>query len=204
VARLAFLLLLVAAGALLVALLFDHRGRRDVRFDRLRQAFLHGMPLQGGRPGSVSLPEVAHPDGLRFRAPASWTIDMLQVDRVRPDVPAEGRRVQVEVLQLEGAGPVADVLKGIPIDGERSVEVLPNGHVLMKSLEAVRGPGVPVASYTWRLARAAPRGGLQLGVFRLRLPLEAAAEVIGQVDLGTLEREIREAVLFDGAVEGVG
>ena len=203
-ALLILLLLLVLAGALVVALFFDHRGRRDGRFERLRQAFLHGTPLQGhSRP--VSLAEFAHPGGLRFRAPASWTIDRLEAERARPHVPGEGRRVQVEVVDLEGSGSVADALKRIPIDGERSVEELPNGHVLMKSLEAVRGAGVPLASYTWRLGRVAPRGGLQLAVFRLRLTLEDAAEVIGQVDLGTLEREIREATFSDGpSAEGAG
>jgi hypothetical protein len=197
--RFVVLLLLFVAGALVVALFFDHRGRRDARVDRLRHAFLHGAPLAGtSRPAALT--EVVHPGGLRFRAPASWTVDIVDDARVATPAapPAGSRRIAVEVVTLEGAASPADVLKSLVVDGERAVHVLANGHALMKSVETVEGPGGLVASYTWRLGRAADGGRLQLAVFRLPLPVEGAADVIAQADLGTLDREVRDATFADG------
>jgi hypothetical protein len=203
-ARFVLLVLLVIAGALVVALFLDHRGRRDARFDRLRQAFLHGVPLQGSA-HPASLAAVAHPEGLRFRTPGSWAIALRPGGDTGP--PPDGRRcVEVEVVRLQGTatGSLADALKAIPTEGERSVEALANGHVLMKSLESGHGAGGPLASYTWRLGRPVPGGGLQLAVFRLSLPVETAAEVIAQADLATLEREVREATFFDAPPAAAG
>jgi hypothetical protein len=111
-----------------------------------------------------------------------------------------GRRVEVDVVPLDGvaSGSVTEALERLPARGERSLEALPNGNVLMKSVEAVRGPGGALAAYTWRLGRATARGGLQMAEFRLCLPVETAAEVIAQADLATLDREVREAAFADG------
>ena len=199
-ARFILLLLLLVAGALVIALFFDHRSRQDARFDRLRQAFLHGRPLAGySRPATAV--EVVHPDGVQFRAPASWVVDVVKGERPAVEAPAAGgRRVQVEVIWLQdrAAGPIADALKALEPERERSLETLPNGHVLAKSLVPVRTAGGWVASYTWRLARSEPGGGLRIAVFRLQLPVEAAPDVIAQSDLGTLEREVREATFSSG------
>jgi hypothetical protein len=133
---------------------------------------------------------------MRFRAPASWTIDTDPARR--GEAATTARRVVVEVLQLESpaaAGPQAVVaaLQGLPAQGERSVEVLPNGHVLMKTVEAVGDRQGLRASYTWHLARAVPGRRLQVAVFRLQLPVAAAGEVFAQADLATLDREVRDA-----------
>lgn len=200
--RFIVLLLLVIVGALVVALFFDHRSRRDARIDRLRWAFLHGSPLAGyTRPSNLA--EVVHPGGMRFRAPASWTIEMAESKgAVHAGAPEGARRVRVEVRLLDGPAPagtesVAEALKTLEAEGERSVEVLPNGHVLMKTLEPARSEKGLVASYVWRLGRVSPPRGVEIAVFRLGLPVEAAGEVIAQSDLATLDREIREAA-FSG------
>jgi hypothetical protein len=197
-ARFVLVLLLVAAGALVIALFFDLRGRRDARFDRLRQSFLHGLPLQGySRP--ASLVEIVHPKGVTFRAPGAWTVDMREGPPAPAAVPDGGRCVEIEVLHLEGhpSGSLTDALKSLPAEGGQAVEELPNGHVLMKTVEPTRGPQGLLATYTWRLGHATPGHGFQLAVFRLRLPVETAAEVIAQVDLATLEREVREATFSE-------
>jgi hypothetical protein len=194
-ARFVLLLLLVVAGALVIALVFDNKSRRDTRFDRLRWAFLHGRPLAGySRP--ASLMEFVHPGGMRFRAPASWAIEMVDGERTISAGTADGgRRVRIEVLRLEGpaSGSAVEALKSLEAEGERSVEVLPNGHALMKSLDAVRDARAVLASYTWHLGRAEPGRRLEIAVFRLRLSVESAGEVIAQSDLATLDREVREA-----------
>jgi hypothetical protein len=194
-ARFVLLLVLALAGALVIALVFDHKNRRDTRFDRLRWAFLHGTPL-AGYARAASLVEFVHPGGLRFRAPASWTIEPGDGERtVRTGAAEGGRHVRLEVVHLEGpaSGSAVEVLKSLQAEGERSVEVLPNGHALMKSVDAVRDARGVFASFTWRLGRAESGRQLQLAVFRLRLPIDAAGEVIAQSDLATLDREVREA-----------
>lgn len=201
-ARLILLLLIVTAGALIVALFFDRRGRREGAIDGLRWAFVHGTPA-ARHPRTASLTDIVHPGGVRFRVPASWEVEMLPGHREIPDGPRRGgRRVHVEVMRLEGPGAPAAAsavaaLQGLAVEGERSVEVLPNGHALMKTLEVVRGERI-IASYAWRLARISPRQGVQLAVFRIPLTLEAAAEVIAQSDLATMDREVREAAFADG------
>jgi hypothetical protein len=202
-ARFILLLLLVIAGALVIALFFDRRGRRDAVIDRLRWAFLHGTPL-AGYSRAAALKEFVHPGGLRFRAPGSWTVELADGDRAGPaGVADSGRRVAVEVLRLDrpatgGTESVVDALKSLAVDGERSIEVLRSGIVLMKTLEPAHDERGLLASYAWRLARPAPRGGVQIAVLRLRLPVAGAADVIAQSDLATLDREVREATFSEG------
>lgn len=198
-ARFVLLLLLLLAGALMIALVFDHRGRRDARIDRLRAAFLHGRPL-AAHSRAASLVEFVHPRGLRFRAPASWTIEMVDGERtVTVGAMAGGRRVRVEVLRLAGQASAVEALKSQEAESERSVEVLPSGHALMKSIDTVRDTRGVLASYTWRLGCEESGRRLEIAVFRLRLSVESAGEVIEQSDLATLDREVREARFFETA-----
>jgi hypothetical protein len=198
-ARFVLVLLLVILGALVIALVFDHRGRRDERIDRLRWAFLHGTPLAGhSRPAATA--EVVHPAGMRFRAPASWAIEMMENgSAIVAGAPNGDRRIAVEVLILENTArsgqDVVAALKGVARQGEHAIDALPNGHVLMKTVAPVGGL---LASYEWRLGRAVPPGGVQIAVFRLRLAIDRAAEVIAQSDLATLDRAVREATFDDG------
>jgi hypothetical protein len=202
-ARFILLVLLVVAGGLVVALFLDHRGRRDAVVDRLRWAFLHGRPL-AGYSRATALADFVHPGGLRFRAPASWTVDMTDPGAEAPAAtPGAGRRLSVEVLRLESAGAagtesVVDALESLAANGERAVEVLPNGNVLMKTLEAASSEAGALACYAWSLGAAAPPRGVRIATFRLRLPVAAAGDVIAQSDLAIVDREVREAAFADG------
>jgi hypothetical protein len=196
-ARLVLLLLLVIAGALVVALVKDRRSRREAAIDGLRWAFVHGTPRSSSRPATLT--DVVHPGGVRFRAPASWEVAMVPGAREVPDAPpgTSGRRVLVEVKRLGPAASAVAALEGLAVEGERSVEALPNGNALMKTLEVVRGERA-IACYAWRLALISPDGGVRLAVFRIPLTLEAADDVIAQSDLATMDREVREAMFADG------
>jgi hypothetical protein len=200
-ARFVLLLLLVTAGALVIALFFDHRRRHDERIDRLRWTFLHGTPL-GGYAGVAALSEFVHPAGMRFRAPASWAIDTAEGGPSPSGASGAGRLVGVELVRLEGLGAggtpsVVAALESLHVEGERSVETLANGNVLMKTVESVRDGKALLAMYAWRLGHPLPHGGMQIAAFRLRVPVETAAEVIVQSDLAILDREIRGAT-FSG------
>ena len=197
-ARLVLVLLLVIAGALVIALFFDHRRRRDDRIDRLRWTFLHGTPL-AGHTQAAALSEFVHPGGMRLRVPASWTIATAEGGHASPSgAPGAGRLVAVEVVHLQGqeasgTPSVVAALKGLDVEGERSVETLANGNVLMKTLESSREGKALLAVYAWRLGHPLPGGGLRIAGFRVRVPVEAAADVIVQSDLAILDREIRGA-----------
>ena len=67
----------------------------------------------------------------------------------------------------------------------------------MKTLEVIRGEGTVTASYAWRLARTSSHEGVQLAIFRIPLPADAAADVIARSDLATMDREVREAMFAD-------
>lgn len=200
-ARLVLLLLVVIAGALVVALARDHRRRHDERIDHLRWTFLHGRPL-AGHARAAALTEFVHPGGMRFRAPASWSIRM--GDAPSPHAGA-GRVVEVELVRLDApAGgiaasgdAVAARLRALKVEGECSVETLAGGTVVMKAVESARDGKAAVAVYAWRLGHARADGGIDVAVFRLRVAVEAAAEVIVQSDLAVLDREIR-AGTFSG------
>ena len=202
-ARLILLLLVVTAGALVIALLFDRRGRREAAIDGLRWAFVHGTP-PARYTHPATLAHFEHPGGVRFRAPAAWDVQMARGDReFSAPPPGDARRVVVAVMRLEPTGASTDAsavgaLNGLAVESERSVEVLPNGNALMKTLEVVRGERGASASYAWRLARTSSARGVQLAVFRIDLPLDAATDVIAQSDLATMDREVREAQFADG------
>jgi hypothetical protein len=197
-ARLVVLLVFVViAVALVVALFRDHRQRRDERLDRLRWTFLHGQPL-AGHAQAAALSAFVHPAGARFRAPGSWSV---RTGEAAAAPAGAGRRVEMEVLRLDAvAGSidlVATAMRGVTVEGERSVETLANGNVLMKAVSSSRDQKVALAVYTWWLGRARTEGGIEVAVFRVRVPVEAAAEVIVQSDLAVLDREIRAAA-FSG------
>jgi hypothetical protein len=191
--RLILVLALVGiAGALVRALLLDHRGRRDERMDTLRWTFLHGRPLGGHAPG-VALTEFVHPGGLRFRVPASWTV---QADGAALRPTGAGRVVELETRP--GAVPgavdgVAGALRGLRVEGERATETLASGDVIMKAVESSRDGKAVLAVYTWWLGHARPGGAVDMAVFRVRVPVERAPEVIVQSDLAVLDRELRAA-----------
>jgi hypothetical protein len=206
-ARLVLVLLLVIAGALVIALVFDHRRRRDDRLSRLRWTFLHGTPL-AGHARADTLSEVAHPGGMRFRAPASWRIETAEGTRLG-GAPGDGRLVRVELTRLEGQGPagtpsVVAALQSLDAVGERSIETLANGNALMKTVESARGDKALSAVYAWRLGHPLRQGGMQIAVFRLRVPVETAGDVIVQSDLAILDREIRSATFAEGPATSGG
>ena len=200
--RLILLLLLLTAGALVVALFFDRRRRREGdAIDGLRWAFVHGTPPDRyTRPATLT--EFVHPGGVRFRVPAGWNVEIVEGDRDLSDAPrADGRRVLVSVTPLKADGAATPsakaALDALGVKGERSVDVLPNGNALMKTLDVTRAERGVIASYTWRLARLSAQG-VQLAVFRFPLSVDAATDVIARADLATMDREVREATFGVG------
>ena len=107
--RLLLPLLLVVAGALVVALVRDRRAREVLWLSRLRGSFLHGAPL-GGVASIASLNEIQAPGGrLRLRLPAAWTGGFDEPTKASFDC-GSGRRLRVDLLTVArrgAAGPLS-------------------------------------------------------------------------------------------------
>lgn len=199
-ARFLFPLLLVVAGALVVALFRDRREREQQRLSGLRGSFLHGSPLGGYAPAR-GLSELAAPgDLLRFRLPAAWSGGFEGSVTASFDC-GSGRRLRLELLTLEqpqaSRQTLADSLGAMRPEPERSLETLPDGKLLLKYLEA-RGqaPNQQIV-FTWHLACLLPSQQAGMAVFAFSVPAEQAGEVFVQADLALLDREIRAAAFGD-------
>jgi hypothetical protein len=201
-ARFLFILLLVLAGAVATALVFDHRSKRTARVTRLRSAFLHGTPL-GGFATSTEMRDVQVGE-LRFRVPRRWRDGPSGGEQAVFQVGGPGSpTLLVRLWCLDGAG-AADaaalqaVLRGLRPGRESAVQELAGGAVLLKCLEPTREAGADGVAYEWHLGRAALPNRVQVAQFTLVVTLPAADELTVQSDVSLLEREVR-AASFRGA-----
>jgi hypothetical protein len=198
--RLLLPLLLVVAGALVVALVRDRRGREVLWLSGLRGSFLHGVPL-GGFASTGSLTELQAPGGrLRLRLPAAWTGGFDEPTTASFDC-GSGRRLRVDLLTVERLGAAGQALieslAATRPEPERSLETLAGGHLLLKYLEA-RGqkPNQQVV-FCWQLVRSLSSELARVAVFSFIVPREQAGEVFVRADLSLLDREVRNATIGD-------
>ena len=193
-------LLMVVAGALVVALYRDRREREGRRLSELRGCFLHGAPLAGFAPIGSRV-EVADPGLLvRIRLPAGWSGGFEDSKGASFDC-GSGRRLRVELLTLEppGAGGkgLLESLAAARPEAERSLETLPGGLQLLKYLESRGGGSDQQVVFCWQLARLLSSGQARVASFAFSVPGEQAGEVYVRADLALLDREIREAAICD-------
>ena len=196
--RLLLPLLLVVAGALVVALVRDRRERERLWLSELRGSFLHGAP-PGVFGSTGGLIEHGAPDGrLRLRLPAAWTGGFHEPTTASFDC-GSGRRLRVDLRTVEGSGAggqaLLESLAATRPEPERSLETLTGGHLLLKYLEA-RNPNTQV-TFCWRLARSLSSEQARVAVLSFTVPREQAGEVFVRADLALLDREVRKATLGD-------
>lgn len=196
-ARFLFPLLLMVAGALVVALIRDRRQRQQRRLSSLRGSFLHGSPLAGSSPARGLLELTAPGDALRLRLPSAWSGGFEGSASASFDC-GSGRRLHLDLVTVDPAQAsretLRDSLAALKPEGERSLESLPSGNLLLKYLEA-RGQNPDQIVFYWRLARLLPSQRALTAVCAFSVPAEQAGEVFVQTDLALLDREIRAASL---------
>jgi hypothetical protein len=196
--RLLFPLLLLVAGALVVALVRDRRERDVLLLAELRDSFLHGAPL-GGFASTGGLTELQAPGGLlRFRLPAAWTGGFHEPKTASFDC-GSGRRLHVDLRTVERRGGQAllESLAATRPEPERSLETLARGHLLLKYLEARGQNPNPRVAFCWQLARPLSSEQARVAILSFVVPREQAGEVFVRADLGLLDREVRNATLCD-------
>jgi hypothetical protein len=198
--RLLLPLLLVLAGALVVALVRDRRERERRWLSELRGSFLHGAPL-GGFASTGGLIELQAPGGrLRLRLPAAWTGGFDEPTTASFDC-GSGRRLRVDLLTVAGRGPggqaLLESLAAIRPEPERSLETLASGHLLLKYLEARGRNPNPQVAFCWHIARSRSPEQSRVAVFSFTVPREQAHEIFVRADLALLDREVRNATIGD-------
>ena len=198
--RLLLPLLLVVAGALVVALVRDRRAREVLWLSGLRGSFLHGAPL-GGVASIASLTELQAPGGwLRLRLPAAWTGGFDEPTMASFDC-GSGRRLRVDLLTVERRGAAGQALieslAATRPEPERSLETLAGGHLLLKYLEARGQKPNPQVVFCWQLVRSLSSELARVAVFSFIVPREQAGEVFVRADLSLLDREVRNATIGD-------
>ena len=196
--RFVFILLLVAAAALVVALYFDRRGRQDEGLLRLRAAFLHGSPL-GGFARQTGLQDVAC-GPLRMRLPQSFLPEpQSDGSLLYRDGSTRVNTLRLEVLALQCTAPASaesleqELARRKP-EKERSLERL-GDRVLLRFLERQREGAQDLIAYCWQLGLPLPPEQARLALLTFKVPAARAGDVVVGADLALLEREIRAATL---------
>ena len=198
--RILLLVILVASG-LAVHLFFNERKRRE-KMAVIRWTFLAAW---GKEPDSAhetrAFRVLEDPDLPRVRLPAAWTETRGPAGISLRD-PASGRILDLRVTTLQrpvGVTPesLAEVLGGRFPEPERSVEVLPSGHALVKHVETLRDQRGDVVLYTWELGRPIPPDRARVVTFAFAVPAARAGDILTRDDLAFLEREIRAATFGD-------
>jgi hypothetical protein len=206
VARLIAVLLVTLAAAIVVAIVRDRRRRGREAAAGLRTAFLHRALAEGPLPAASPREVVGNGGRLSLRVPDVWLGDPrgrgALSHRYGDD---RSLTIEVETLPTSGADrdAVAAALRGLRPEGERTVEVVSSGAVLMKSLDTMAAGGQERVVYCWRLATPAGPGRALVAVVRLSVSADRADELVVRSDVAAAERAVREAALSPaGATAG--
>jgi hypothetical protein len=189
------LVLVALIVGLLGSYVIVYRERRRLeRVARIRAAFL---AVHAELPGPSALKAVALRNaGVRFRVPEAWSEEYPDGENARFSDRGGSRRV----LHVTGTTlpitsvPLADVLRA-RAQGPSTVETLPSGDVLVKSLSRARDGEREAVGFTWMLGRALSPERARLACFTLSVPLATAHDVLTRNELVRLEHEVRTAEL---------
>jgi hypothetical protein len=190
------LLLIALALGLGGTLVIQYRERRRLeRVAAIRAMFLaarHGPPEH-----LPPLKEVWVRDGtVRFRVPQAWAEEYpddhsaLFYDR------GGGRRVLHVTGTTVPVSPasIADALRARAQE-PTTLETLPSGDLLLKSLSAARERDGDVVRFAWLLGQALSADTARFVSFTLTVPFAAARDVFTRDDLIRIEHEVRAARL---------
>lgn len=202
--RLLILLVLIAA-AWWFYVRRQRQGARE-RVARARADFLGTRETDAA--DAPGLREIVYRGGLvRFRVPGSWR------EEYGPDGggtffdPASGQRtLRLHTLTVErpghaGRDDLAFLLGSLRPPNESALLTLPDGHLLLKHVDAARENGVDLILYTWQLARSVSADRARLAVFTLAVPADGAVDVLTRDDRTRIERIVRAARISDDQPE---
>jgi hypothetical protein len=194
VLRLLILLLVVAGGGVYLTRLVARRRRE--RLAQVRAVFL--VSPRPAREHGPELKDVALRSGaVRLRLPRHWTEEYADEDHASFRDPGSPQRV----LRLTGAAVASaplglrELLRSRAGQEATTVEDLPEGRVLLRSLDATREAGQEVVVFRWLSAAPLPSAVVRLATFTFSVPEKTALDPLTRDVVTLLDLEIRSARL---------
>jgi hypothetical protein len=194
VIRLLLLLLVLAAGSVALVRLVERRRRE--RLAQVRASFLVSVPA--AREHGPDFKDVALRSGaVRLRLPRYWAEEYPDEDHASFRDPGNPRRVlRLAAMAVAAApGDLRALLQARAGEQATTLDELPEGRWLLRSLDASREDGRDVFVFQWLCAAPLPPARARLGSFRLSVPEPAALDPLTRDVVAMLDCEIRSARL---------
>lgn len=191
------ILILIVIGAAGTYLIHFLERRRRERVSQLRSAFLIDRPQP--REHAAALKEVWVRNGaLRLRVPQAWAEEY-------PDSESAAfydRRGRLRVLRVATATipcPPASLGGALRARAEEptTLETLPSGDLLLKSLSMEREKGGELVRFCWIIGRPISNVRARIATFTLVVPFSSAGDVITRDEVAQMELEVRAAEISE-------
>jgi hypothetical protein len=192
--RLLLLLFVMAAGSVWLVRLVEKRRRE--RLAQVRAAFLVSVPA--ARDHGPAVKDVAvRSAALRMRLPRHWAEEYPDEDNASFRDPGSPQRVLRVACVAVAASPAGLRARLQARAGEEAttIEDLPEGRVLLRSLDASREDGRDVVVFRWLSAAALPPSQARLATFTLSVPEKTALDPLTRDLVTMLDLEVRSARL---------
>jgi hypothetical protein len=192
VIRLLLLVLVLVAGAAYVVHLVERRRREWLA--HVRAAFLVGVPVPR-EPDPAFRDAALRSGAVRIRLPPHWAEAYPDPDHASfhdPGNPQRVLRVTSTVVEAGPTGPRA-LLQARGGHQAATVEDLPDGRLLLRSLEARREDGRDAVVYEWLCAAPRPSSRACLASFRFSVPEKLALDPVTRDLVAMLDHQVRSA-----------
>jgi hypothetical protein len=194
VIRLVLLLLVLAAGGVYLVRMVEKRRRE--RLAQVRAAFL--VSVRAPRDRGPAYKDAALRSGaVRMRLPRHWAEEYPDEDHASFRDPGSPQRVLRVACTAVAAAPAGlrALLQARAGREATTIEDLPEGRVLLRSLDASREDGRDVVVFRWLSATLLPPSEARLAAFALSVPEQTALDPLTQDVVAMLDLEIRSARL---------
>jgi hypothetical protein len=191
VIRLLLLLFVLAAGHVAVVRLLERRRRE--RLAQARASFL--VSVQAAREHGPEVKDVALRSGaVGMRLPRHWAEEYPDEDHASFRDPGNPQRVlRLASSAVAASGGVRALLQSRAGEQATTLDELPEGRLILRSLDASREDGRDVVIYQWLCAAPLPPARASLASFSLSVPERAALDPLTRDVVAMLDCEIRSA-----------
>ena len=169
------------------------RKRRSERLAQARAAFL--ARVNAPREHRPTFKEAVLRNGaVRMRLPAHWAEEYPDEDHASFHDPGNPQRVlRVKSAAVAAPDGLRSLLQGHAGREATTIEDLPGGCLILRSVDASRGDGQDLVVFRWLLASPLPPSGARLATFTLSLPEKTVFDPLAQNVVAMLDSEIISA-----------
>lgn len=189
--RLLLLLFILAAGHVAVVRFLERRRRE--RLSQVRASFLVAVPA--AREQLQAFKDVALRSGaVRLRLPRHWAEEYPDEDHASFRDPGNPQRVlRLASSAVAASGGVRALLQSRAGEQATTLDDLPDGRLVLRSLDASREDGRDVVVFQWLCAAPLPPARASLASFSLSVPERVALDPLTRDVVAMLDCEIRSA-----------